>query len=164
MTLPRRPTPASSDEALSRAIRGAIHDAMEEALTTVSVTAQDGEVTLAGTLASHDELVLVEEAASEVEGVRTLQNLVTVSEPATQRSREVAEELRTALARAFPQVRVSVTVFAGVAVLTGTAPSPGVRQGVEQAVERHRSISRVVSKIELSGPGQVGRDASDSAP
>lgn len=81
-----KPSPSSTlaqiseqDRNLAQSVASALSSKAENAnLATIKVTAQNGEITLSGTVSSRTEIALAEQLTKEVTGVRSVKNLLVV--------------------------------------------------------------------------------------
>jgi osmotically-inducible protein OsmY len=134
------------DGELARNIRNVMRSVMPDP-KTVSVTVRDGAVVLAGSVDDHDDLARLVTVVGNVEGVRSIQNLVTVSAKATKKARGIANRLRSALESMWPSADTTVTVFGHVAVISGRVRSLADKRGIEALALDTPGIGRAVNKL-----------------
>ena len=116
----------------------------------IGVTAEDGVVTLTGTVESHAERVAAERAARRVEGVRTVANDLRVrgrnERTDTDIARDAAHRLRNNLA--VPET-VQAVVSGGFVTLEGTVRWMHQRAAAETAVKYLRGVKKVENGIRV---------------
>jgi osmotically-inducible protein OsmY len=83
----------------------------------------------------------------QVEGVRSVDNLVVISQSAKTRDRTLAARLSRLMRGQFPRARVDASVFGGIAVLRGKVRGAAERQAIELLVADQPGVVRVVSKV-----------------
>jgi osmotically-inducible protein OsmY len=127
--------------------------------STIAVSVDDGEVTLAGTLQDNREMRRLVDLLGHVRGVRRINNLTTVSPAAKHRDRAVSRAGKTMLAVHFPDQQVEVTIFGDVAVLEGRVSSNVVRSQIARMMETYGGVRQVVDKLKLRAepPSRGGR-------
>ncbi len=137
------------DRALEESLRTMMAVAPSVEDSTLSVSAQDGEVTLAGVVDSRSARRRLEQMVEGVQGVHSISNLLSVSSKGVETGKDHADALQNLLDRAFGQAKVTASVFGSVAVLTGNAPTLAARTDIVEAVEDAGFVDRVVDKIEV---------------
>jgi osmotically-inducible protein OsmY len=114
---------------------------------TLAVSVKDGVVTLAGTSPSAAETQRILGLIEHLRGVRKVRNLTTVGAEQARADRNVARSLSKAIGVTFPASRIEVSVFGGVAVLSGKAGSAISHTGIRRLAARHDGVFRVVDKM-----------------
>ena len=151
---PRRP-----DAELARNVRSVLRSVAAADPKTLSVAVSDGKVTLAGVVDRHHELQRLLEIVANVRGVREIDNLVTVSNDAAVKARQLARRIRTGL-ETLSSADVEVTVFGNVVVLRGNAPSLSCKRSAHDLAMSMRGVERVVDKIVVSSsPRAAGKSS-----
>jgi osmotically-inducible protein OsmY len=117
--------------------------------TTISMSVRNGYVSLAGSAADRLELERINEIISHVKGVRGIDNLATVSRLQKEKDHVIARRIHKVLALLFPREKVSVSVFGGVAVLSGRVELLSIKREVENLAREDRAVRRVINKIEV---------------
>lgn len=116
----------------------------------IGVTAEDGVVTLTGTVESHAEGVAAERAARRVEGVRTVANDLRIracnERTDTDIARDAAHRLRNNIA--VPET-VQAVVSGGYVTLEGTVRWMHQRAAAETAVKYLRGVKKVENGIRV---------------
>jgi len=135
------------DREIARAVRAALRDAPDVDKRTISVGVRNGRVSLAGSAADRMEVRRLDEIVRNVKGVRDVDNLVVVSLRQKEKDSVVARRSTKSVSSHFPEVDVSVSVFGGVAVLSGHVPSLRVKGWIEELVAGDRAVSRVINKL-----------------
>jgi hyperosmotically inducible protein len=138
---------ARTDVQIKRSIRMLLRDASDIDETTLAVNVERGYVTLAGSVTDRRELNRVRRLLASVKGVRDIDRLVVLSTSQKQRDHVTAQRLGVMLHGLFPDQQVSVAVFAGVAVLSGTVGRLGKSLDIQSIIEGDDAVQRVVNKI-----------------
>ena len=116
----------------------------------IGVTAEDGVVTLTGTVESHAERVAAERASRRVEGVRTVANDLRIrardERTDTDIARDAAHRLRNNIA--VPET-VQAVVSGGYVTLEGTVRWMHQRAAAETAVKYLRGVKKVENGIRV---------------
>ena len=143
----RVPPVGVSDRAVSRGIAGMLGSANGLDQRTLGISVSAGHVTVTGTTENRQDLDRVMALIEQVRGVRSIENLMTISPERQRRDRTVAQRLSRILQARFPRARVEVAVFGGVAVLRGRVRGAVQRRAIEAAILGQPGIRRLVSKI-----------------
>ena len=114
---------------------------------TVSVNVEDGILSIAGSVGSHEGLERLQSVLGNLEGVRDLHDHVVVSSAATRRAHDLATRLEEDLQGIWPGSEVSVTVFGDIAVLTGHTKTLANKRAIAGFVADTDGIARVVNKL-----------------
>ena len=138
-----------TDRQIARAVRSTLRNTTAVDEATVSVAVHNGAVSLAGTVSDRRELERILELVSNVAGVRDLADSLVVSSKAKQRDGATARRLSGALSKWFPRERITVTVFARVAVIAGKVRDLSRRLELEGFVGQDPAITRVINKIDV---------------
>ena len=138
------------DKQVKRAVRAVLAAAQEINAATLTLEVDRGVVTLAGSVATRRELQRVESALAHVVGVRELRNLATVSKKQNESDTRVARRLSRAVNVRTDQEAIELSVFGGVAVLSGRVDDPAARRRVERIARGDPSVDRVLNKLEVA--------------
>jgi len=141
--------PERPDHDLLRDLRNALQSAARIDPRTVSVSVQRGAVSVAGSVSSHGDLERIVRVIGNVEGVRSVRNMLTVSPEVTERSRSLAQRLCTSVETLWSRASARVSVFGHVAVLTGHVRTLADKRGIERHVLDVPGIGRVVNKLRV---------------
>jgi osmotically-inducible protein OsmY len=123
---------------------------------TLSVTVEAGRLTLHGSTASMRELRRLEELAARISGVRSVTLDINVSDAAQRADRSTAQRLNRALDALFPDDEVRAACFGDTTVLTGSTSTLRTRREIARVVSELPGVTKLVDKIQVSGPGQEG--------
>jgi hyperosmotically inducible periplasmic protein len=127
--------------------------ASNPALASVNVTAQDGVVTLAGTVATDADKSSAEQLAKGVDGVKSVTNNLTVKPPVINATPPpVSEDTKlkndvTAALTKYGVTGVTVTVSNGEVTLSGDIPKAKLQDAMKAANESHPK--KVVNKMNI---------------
>jgi osmotically-inducible protein OsmY len=138
-----------ADRDVAGKVRGMLRSTSGIDAATISVSVDSGAVTLAGTAADRSELEHVEEVVSSVKGVRSIENLITISRARKEKDHIVARRVQKSLAALFPRQELYVSVFGGVAVVSGRVELLKTKREVEDVVRGDGGVLRVLSKISV---------------
>jgi osmotically-inducible protein OsmY len=140
-----------SDRAVAEAIRQVLRHSSAVESSTLAVAVRSGCVTLTGTVKSKDEAARALDLIRQVRGVRGVDDYLVVSPVAKQQDRVRARRVRHVVQTRYPSAPVDVSVFGGVAVLTGRVPRAALRDQIKRLVNGQDGIQRVVDKLRVSG-------------
>jgi osmotically-inducible protein OsmY len=138
-----------ADRVVSNKVRSVLRSTSDIDTTTISMSVRNGHVSLAGSAADRLELERMNEIISHVKGVRGIDNLATVSRLQKEKDHVIARRIRKVLALLFPREKVSVSVFGGVAVLSGRVRILTIKREVEKLAREDNAVHRVINKIEV---------------
>jgi osmotically-inducible protein OsmY len=145
--------PLPSDEALRTAVVQELRDDPEVVITThISVTAEDGAVTLGGHVQTYHEKHEAVRAAEGVEGVRVVADEIEVREPSLhERSDdEIAEEIARLRGLHIGDTdSVRVHVSGGHVFLHGHIDSEAQRAAIEREARGLTGVRAVTNSIEI---------------
>jgi osmotically-inducible protein OsmY len=116
------PTQVRSDADIERAVRSAlVGNLSPEELSAITITSNNGVVTLSGTLSSSYPKQVAGVLASMVPGVLDIKNNITVRPDQLRSDLDIQADVRARFARNpfIPASRISVSVVGGVVNLTG---------------------------------------------
>jgi osmotically-inducible protein OsmY len=138
-----------SDRAIAGSVRTMLRNTSGVDPATLSIRVQNGNVTLAGTIADWREMNQAIEMIQNVHGVRGIENLTTLSKKKKKQDRSVATRLSRELSLLFPDQQISLSVFGNIAVLNGQVELLVEKQEIEKFISKDASIDRIVNKIEV---------------
>jgi len=150
-----------TDAQITRSIRLLLREASDIDETTLAVNVERGHVTLAGSVADRRELNRAQHLLVNIKGVRDIDRLAVMSKGQKQRDHVVARRLGAMLCGLFPDQQVDVAVFAGVAVLSGTAERLSKSRDMQYMVEEDDAVQRVVNKLEVRDSAPVAGGSPD---
>jgi osmotically-inducible protein OsmY len=108
-------------------------------------------VTLTGSAEDKHELARALELISQVHGVRAIDDYVAVSAEVKKQDRTIARHVRDVLDTCFPASDVEVSVFGGIAVISGKVRTAATRDQMARLVSRQDGVKRVVDKLAITG-------------
>jgi osmotically-inducible protein OsmY len=135
------------DRSLALAARNVLRHAMPKVAATLGFDVTNGHVTVSGSVADRQDMQRVIQLLEQIDGIRSIDNLVTISPRTQARDRTAAQRLARMVRNSFPRARVDVSVFSGVAVVRGRADGAVERRAIESALLRQPGIERIVSKV-----------------
>ena len=140
-------TTARPDPQLLRHVRNVLRGMAGIDAATISTRVAEGEVTLAGNVATHADLQRILAVVGNVAGVRAIHNLLVVSRAQTKRARGLATRLNRGIAALFPGEAAQATVFGSVAVLNGHTRTLADKRAVGGYCGDTDGIETVVNKL-----------------
>ncbi len=138
-----------SDLWISSALESVIERDGHDDLNRVSVAAHDGIVTLRGTVLTDAEKGLAEELASEIPGVRGVDNTINVT-PALNRDLAIEKAVQAELVED-PRVHIRdlrVRADDGVVTMEGIVSQHGEKRRARALVARLPDVDQVIDKLE----------------
>lgn len=148
-------TPQVPDLTIANEARGALKRASGVDPRTLAVSVENGRASVAGTFASRAELTRTLALVRRIPGVRNVENYATVSPDSKRRERETASRLKRVAKGLLPESRVDVSVFGGVAVLSGLLKERSARKRLIAAFNDHPEIRKVIDKLRLKRSSNV---------
>lgn len=142
--------PRRSDRALARSMREIVKAVSPELSRTVGVAVEGGEVTFAGNIPDRAQGTRLVRLAENVEGVRGVNNLLTISALQHRQDRHQARALQRAVSEMFPGEGVRIAVFGGVGVVSGTVHSLDAKVGIGEMLDDWKSLRRAINKIQVA--------------
>jgi len=128
-----------------------------DATTAVHVAAHDGVVTLTGEAKNAGEKVRYDAAARSVSGVRSVVDRLRINPHVQGAAEKLTDaELATKVqATIFAQAgingfHVAAHAHAGVVTLTGTAPSPSVKQTIIASASKVNGVRHVIDDVRIA--------------
>lgn len=139
------------DATVRRNVEAVIRATSDSDADALAVAVHGGRVELRGTVRSRAGFLDLLDLIANVKGVRDLGWQIALPEGSGPSDAAATRRLRQAIATLYPDEMIEVSVFGGVAVLTGRVRSLTVRRAVVRLVDRGDSVSRVVDKLVVSG-------------
>ena len=138
-----RRVPKMDDAEIANLVRTIFDVRPEIRNETIAVAVRDGEVTLTGTVSTHDEGILVEDIILGISGVRSVRNLLLCDVIDQVEDSRIGHDVETALERSpgLRDVKLRVAFDGETLVLTGSVPQPWQKELAESVVERFRPLS-----------------------
>ena len=139
------------DRSIARAIREVLKHAAKVEKSTLAISVRSGEVTVTGSVRDKREATRALELVRQVRGVRGLQNFLVISARGKKQDAALAKRVREVVQTRYPNLKVDLSVFGNVAVLSGRVPRAGVRDKIKELVYGQDGVERVVDKLSVSG-------------
>jgi osmotically-inducible protein OsmY len=136
-----------TDRQVARATRQMIRNTSDVDDKSIAVSVKEGIVTMAGDAVSRDELCRLRSLVEHVRGVRGIANVATIAPQSARKNRQVAKKLRERLDR--QKGDIDVSVFGGVAVLSGYVESAKDKYAARETALRVDGVHRVADKLEI---------------
>jgi len=136
-----------SDRAVSRDVNAVMKAVSQVAEETLSVTVENGYLSIAGSTSDHREMNRLLDVLAHVRGVRGVRNYTTVSPEQKANDKLLSHRLGRMLEDRFPRERLEVSAFGHVAVVSGTVRRLAVKRDIAAAVRDYPAIGRVVNKL-----------------
>lgn len=145
----RVPSSSIPDQVLSKKIEKTLKVTKLIDENTLTYEVENGNVVLAGTTANGTELRNLLQIISEVEGIRDIRDLTTISAKEKRKDHEHAHTLQGILKRLYPEEKISIKYFGGVAVLTGTVGSLPIKKEIQNEIRSKGYVQRIVNKLQI---------------
>jgi len=137
----------------------------------VQVNANDGVVTLTGTVSSQVKKSLAEETTGHITGVKSVSNRIEVNEPSSERNSDgwTATKVKAALLfhRHVSAEKTNVTVVDGVVTLKGEAETSAQKELVGEYAKDVEGVTRVNNEMTVassaSAPNTLAEDVDDAS-
>jgi len=139
------------DRSIARAIREVLKHAAKVEKSTLAISVRSGDVTVTGSVRDKREATRALELIRQVRGVRGVQNFLVISASGKKQDAALAKRVREVLQTRYPNLKVDLSVFGNVAVLSGRVPRAGVRDKIKELVYGQDGVERVVDKMSVSG-------------
>jgi len=136
-----------SDKALSKRVTNLIRDTELVDETTVPITVENGFVTIAGSMSGKNELNALIAFITNIKGIRGIKNLTTISKKQTIEDHAIAKKLNKSISAIFPDTKVSIKCFGGIAVLKGSVKDMKTKGKINEFVKDTEYVQKIVDKI-----------------
>lgn len=111
------------------------------------MSVENGGARLAGSVDSKIELRRIVDLIKHVKGVRSVDNLATVSPSARRSDRSLANRVNNGLSGMFATENVTVLIFGNIAVVSGKAKSLATKRKILRYLDDTDGIERLVDKV-----------------
>jgi osmotically-inducible protein OsmY len=157
VTLPSAPPSATEiikDGLLAAKVRAQVVTTDIEAAARLGVQVHSGDVRISGVVRSSQERDRIDRAVRSINGVKSLDNEIRVNPKAGGFSGgdfALATRVTAALAAqtGVNATRLRASAQDGVVTVSGTAPSPSIKQTALETVRKTGGVKRVVDKIRV---------------
>jgi osmotically-inducible protein OsmY len=143
------PEQTRPDAELLPAVRNVLSDSGAVDHSTIAVGVEESRVTLTGTAVSRREVNRLLDLIAHIRGVRTVENLVVISDARKQKDKKLRQKLAEALLVRFSSTSIEITTFGGTVVLTGSVGRASERAEIEDFALCQPGVQRVVNKIRV---------------
>jgi osmotically-inducible protein OsmY len=144
--IPMRRVP---DRQVRESVVAVLRAASEHGAPKVAAVVQSGHVTLTGELPTRRDLARVEDLVSRVHGVRSIRSQIRFTRRSSRPDHVVRSRLQARLRAAFPGAELSVSVFSGVAVITGRAERLATKHAAARIVGDDDDVKRVLDAVQV---------------
>jgi osmotically-inducible protein OsmY len=143
------PDVAMSDDEIVAHIAEAMHRLNTDWCHHVSVTSTRGRVRLSGFVSDAAERLTAEATAGQVDGVRSVENLILVDPQGAREDLEILEEARRALQRTGVDCsRLTLKSVARNLLVRGTVDDAGRRAVLERALRTIRGVRNLTAEVD----------------
>jgi len=111
---------------------------------------QRGYVKLAGVLPTRRDLARVEELVGRIQGVRSIETAFNFARQPAEPDQAVKSRLQARLNAAFPEADLSVSVFSGMAVISGSVRQLSIKHGAVRLVREDDDVQRVLDAVQVT--------------
>jgi osmotically-inducible protein OsmY len=139
------------DQVVKRDLETIVRSMSEIDPEQLSIRVEGGRVTLHGRVPSRADLHDLIELAAHVKGVRDLEWEVEIASARSRSDDNTARRLERSISTLFPGQGVDVSLFGGVAVLTGVVASLRRKNEIERHCARDDGVRRIVNKLAVGG-------------
>ena len=152
---------SSADGTAARNVRSALTLSKRVSAYNIEADSKDGVVTLNGQVASESIKSLAEEIARDTEGVKDVNNQITVdpgAQPSVESVRVEDLEIRAAILEAIARSselggkNIEVKVENRMVTLSGSVANPAQRNGAEQTARAVGNVAGVTNNLEVANP------------
>jgi osmotically-inducible protein OsmY len=140
-----------ADSEVERNVRAVVDATSEIDSSRLSISVRNGRVEVRGRVPSRAQFQDLLELIENVKGVRRLRYTVEIADGEPVADHLVRKRLHAALATLFSEENVELSVYRGVAVLSGRVRSLVAKRQLERLVARNDAVVRVVNKLEVFG-------------
>lgn len=145
----RVPPSSIPDSVLSKKIEKTLKVTKLIDENTLTYEVENGNVVLAGTTANGTELRNLLQIISEIDGVRDIRDLTTISAKEKRKDHEHVQSLQGTFKRLFPEEEIDIKYFGGVVVLTGTVENLPIKNRIQKVIRSKEYVQRVVNKLQI---------------
>lgn len=144
-----------NDSEIVERIRNLLEDELQELSYDIKVRCVDGHVTISGIVDTLSEKSKIEELVRRVDGVKKIENSLTISTDGTFTDKEAEFEVINKL-RKNPELNsVGVKVEGGIAILMGTVDNAKVKRTAMETAKEAFGIKDVVSNMQVKDAGKI---------
>jgi osmotically-inducible protein OsmY len=143
------------DEKIELEIRTLLDKEMLNSALDKRVVCRDGYVTLTGFADTLAEKSAAEELSRKIEGVKSVENCLTISTDGTFSDKDTEAEVFNKLRKQERFTPISAKVQRGEAVLEGKVPTLKDKRDAIQAASKAFGVKDVISHIEIESAGKV---------
>ncbi|AAK78420.1 osmotically-inducible protein OsmY [Clostridium acetobutylicum] len=143
---------AFSDSSIQSSIKSYIHDSMNDTADDINVSTHDGCVLLSGCVNVLAEKIKAEEISKKVEGVKKVENDITISMDGSSSDKQLTDLLNDNLrncSRHESFVGVTGKVNGGSALLLGEVDSQDDKESAVREATKTFGITNVVDTIKV---------------
>ncbi|MBZ4664276.1 MAG: hypothetical protein JG776_1994 [Caloramator sp.] len=144
-----------NDEEIVERIRNLLEDELQELSYDIKVRCVDGHVTISGIVDTLSEKVKIEELVRRVDGIKKLENSLTISTDGTFTDKEAEFEVINKLKDDPNLNSVGVKVEGGTAILMGTVDTAKVKRKAMETAKEAFGVKDVVSNMKVKNEGKI---------
>ena len=137
----------ATDADIRKNIRKMLRYSIQKDDTALGVEVTDGKVTIKGTTKDASELRRIRQLITNVAGVKEVRNSVEVVTERWYQELRMNDILTDAIQICFPEADVTVSLFNGIAVLSGKVNTAMEKWKIEVLVLETEEVSKVVNNI-----------------
>ena len=143
------------NERIENEIRDLLERELKDVALDINVKCVNGHVTLYGIVDTLSEKLAVEELASRVEGVDSLENSITISTYGTIEDKDTEENITTKL-KGHPELSaIGANVQRGTAILEGRVKTLKDKKQAMKLASESLGVKEVVSHIEIDSAFKI---------
>ncbi|OGQ85875.1 MAG: hypothetical protein A2289_17250 [Deltaproteobacteria bacterium RIFOXYA12_FULL_58_15] len=136
-----------SDQEIGQSVESLLRTTTTGTFDTIAVSVENGSARLAGSIDSKIELRRIVDLIKHVNGVRSVETLVTVSPSQRRSDRSLANRINKGLFSIFANPSVTVLVFGNIAVVSGNVRSLATKRKILRYLDGTDGVERLVDKV-----------------
>ncbi|MCX7694200.1 MAG: BON domain-containing protein [Caloramator sp.] len=144
-----------NDSEIVERIRNLLEDELQELSYDIKVRCVDGHVTISGIVDTLSEKVKIEELVRRIDGIKKLENSLTISTDGTFTDKEAEFEVINKLKNNPDLNSVGVKVEGGTAILMGTVDTAKVKRQAMETAKEAFGVKDVVSNMKVKDEGKI---------
>lgn len=144
-----------NDSEIVERIRNLLEDELQELSYDIKVRCVDGHVTISGIVDTLSEKAKIEELVRRIDGIKKLENSLTISTDGTFTDKEAEFEVINKLKNNPDLNSVGVKVEGGTAILMGTVDTAKVKRQAMETAKEAFGVKDVVSNMKVKDEGKI---------
>lgn len=145
------PSMRPDDEEIRTAVKNMLEWAADIDASRISVSSEDGIVTLEGSVNAYWEKIMAEDIANDFTGVREVRNRLSVTTREKAADSDIAEDIQAAIERSYAisNESVAVDVNQGHVTLSGIVPTWDMYLEAEEIARHTQGVKEVANHLSV---------------